>query len=310
MPFVTLQPLDYYYTQGYNLVNPLCRAILAAPQYIHCLQSAGLPEPVSRSICTKIMSALPGKAKGMLGVESQLLDIVGMEVGNRQQYIKRLLEGINRSENSIAHAPTQDEITAEESYSYSQVKERLCSAWNFVEQIDSAITTKPYEDNLRDIWLTRGDGQPTIAALRAQFPQFDKIMATGQTSSILRMRDTIYETKMFFSTSKEYAVPKPADSYVIWMIRTHPGQSRGRGGGVYTSEAEVLFPLGSMFQLEAVFIINNEKNIKDFDLRNFKVVEDRLRDHIEVVHERNTRIPERILIYATERRQLGIRPRC
>ena len=159
------------------------------------------------------------------------------------------------------------------------VRERLSSLLAFLAETKAKIAAAPLDVNVDR--LIRGDSSKMKQYLETLGLSFPDIGTPH--CQIYRKR---WRTNQFFSTSVGHSLAGPASRALVWLIRIDKKTTKGRSGGHYTSESEILFPYDVEFELEGVIHVGAETNIAGLKL-NLLTDPERVRSELTEVYQAN-----------------------
>lgn len=281
--FTDIPPLEYYYLHGYKLMNPFCRILSENPQYRFILEWRNLQfegEKDSRlrladSITIKTLMSLKGS------LDSKALKILGLDEWELNCVITGDASGEHKA------LVKESGMKAEDLPSASQIlggaretaRNRLGSLWQLLVQTRIALASAAPPS---DTCLIRGDTSGMINYLSTQGVSFPPPTA----AAFANVSSVVWRTNQFFSTSIGNELASLAGKALVWIIRINPGSTEGRSGGVYTSEAEILFPYDVSFKLDGVIGASSREQIAGLNLSGFSKAEE-LRAKMIAVYDAN-----------------------
>ncbi|MGI4859981.1 MAG: hypothetical protein ACRYHA_24260 [Janthinobacterium lividum] len=169
---------------------------------------------------------------------------------------------------------------------YRELYRKISDAWRDVCNVKIALAQQPQPDlplagRTRLSYLIRGDCQAMIAYLARNAPRF--VQPTGARGATIMNAE--WTTNQPLSTSVGDALAPLAGRSLVWLIRVDPPATKGRTGGLYSGEAEILFPHDVRFALRGTIVVGSESDIEHVDLTSFTFSED-LRHKMRCVYTR------------------------
>lgn len=283
--FTDIPPLVYYYMHGYKVMNPFCRILSENPQYRFILewrnlQFAGekdsrqvLADSITIKTLMTLQKSLDSKSWDLLGLEDLLTTSVITGDGGAEQ---RSLVEAYREYGVTIDLPNAAAVLAA---SRKKSRDKLGSLWRLlIDTREALLAASPPTCS----WLIRGDTAGMIGYLATQGAVYP---ADSLVASACRF-GAIWRTNQFFSTSDGDELASLAGKALVWLIRINPGATQGRVGGIYTSEAEVLFPYDVSLMLNGGVTVSSIEQIDGVNLASFDRPEG-LRVKMRQVYEAN-----------------------
>ncbi len=264
--FTDIAPLDYYYKHGYKLMNPFCRILSENPQYRFILEWRNIEhvgeknsrQVLADSITIKTLMglrSLDSKSWDLLGLdESQTNTIITGDASAEHESFVRTYEGMGVT----TGLPSKSEMLAG---TRKTARDKLGSLWRLL--VDTKIALANASPPTCS-WLIRGDTEGMVSYLATQGAVFPVAVAHHAFKLGVTWR-----TNQFFSTSVGDVLASLAGKALVWLIRINPGTTQGRSGGIYTSEAEVLFPYDVTLTLVGGIAVSSVEEIKSLNLQAF-----------------------------------------
>ncbi|MCD2517131.1 hypothetical protein LQ564_12525 [Massilia sp. G4R7] len=283
--FTDVEPLSYYYKHGYKLMNPFCRILSESPQYRYILEWRNLQyegekdsrQVVADSVTIKALMtlkrSLDSKSWDLLNLdESSVNSVLTGDAGAEH----RLMVSTYREMGVTTDMPSEGDVLK---YARKTSRDRLGALWHLLVETRRALAAaSPPACS----WLIRGDTDGMIGYLATQgatFPPATPLAASCQF-------DRTWQTNQFFSTSDGDELASLAGRALIWLIRINPGATQGRVGGLYTSEAEILFPYDVTLRLNGGVLVSSVEQIDNVNLASFDKPEE-LRKKLRQVYKAN-----------------------
>jgi len=283
--FTDNKPLDYYYKHGYKLMNPFCRILSENPHYRFILEWRNLKyegekdsrhriaDSITIMILMALQKSLDSKSWDLLDLDDLMTKTV--ITGDAGTEHRSLVDGY-RKEGVTDGLPTAAEVLAA---SRKMSRDKLGSLWRLViETREALLSASPATCS----WLIRGDTAGMLGYLSTQGVSFP---ADSSLGGAIRF-DTRWRTNQFFSTSEGDELASLAGKALVWLICIEPSTTQGRAGGIYKSEAEVLFPYDVTLHLEGGIWVSSIAQIDSLKLSAFANSDD-LRTKMRQVYEAN-----------------------
>ncbi|WP_123070968.1 hypothetical protein [Massilia aurea] len=267
--FHATPPLDYYYKDGYQVMNPFCRIISEAPQYRYALEYRDGPYTgdksnpwtvLADSVTARILIALKGNLRDgqwrMLGIsdEQHRTVISGDAEAEYAEYAANMRkEGI-----SLSGFSETDLRDGNKKYA----RERLAALLKFLDEAKNALASRKHPEVS---WVIRGDGPGMIDYMKTRGVDIPDV---GTPARVCRS-NVKWNTNQFFSTSDRNELASLAGKDLVWLIRIKPETTKGRSGGMYTGENEVLFPYDVSFTIDGCVSVSSIEQISGVDLTGF-----------------------------------------
>lgn len=285
--FTDLKPLEYYYLHGYKLMNPFCRILSENPQYRFILEWRNLKyvgennsrQVLADSITIKALmtlkKSLDSKTWDLLGLDE--LTVKSVLTGDAEDEYQSMVDGYR----SMGVTTGLSDRTSILAHSRKTARDKLGALWRLLIDTRSALAAA---QTPICTWLIRGDTSGMIRYLATQGVVFPEASAAASACRF----DVIWPTNQFFSTSVGDELASLAGKALVWLIRINPGATQGRSGGLYTSEAEVLFPYDVRLMLNGVVSVSSAEQIEQLGLDGFDE-KDKLRQKLMAVYVKNKR---------------------
>ena len=277
--FTDIAPLTYYYMHGYKIMNPFCRIITQLPTHRLLLEDTTFEnredDPGNKvllhSTCVDILQKLKRQtdSKGWALLQIDEETEKAMITGDVSTLRGNLIDAYG-ADNVPTPKVLRDGMRG-------GVIERLRALWTLCQQTASALAA---ETPATCDWVIRGDGAGAKGYFATQGANF-----VPHAPSWTRFgRD--WGTNQFFSTSVGDELASVAGRAVIWVIRLKTTGSKGRLGGAYTSEAEVLFPYDVKIRFEGGVVVSAADQLDTINLASFEGPEV-LRAKLKAVYLKN-----------------------
>lgn len=285
--FTDIAPLDYYYMHGYKIINPFCRILSGTPQYRYILEYKDLKSNgekdlrvvLANSVTVKIMMAM----KSALANDSKAMDLLDLD----ELTVNSVITGNGDKErNALVSAYAKEgvklDVTGDSMLKTgnSLICNRFASLWNLlIETRKALLVASPATHS----WVIRGDTAGIINYLGTE----GALVPTSNPAPSVIWFGTVWRTNQFFSTSVGDQLASLAGKALVWLIRITPGSTQGRTGGIYSSEAEVLFPYDVSIRLDGAVCVTSVEQIAHLNLAALGQA-DALRVKLREVYEANT----------------------
>ena len=258
--FTDIPPLDYYYLHGYKLLNPFCRIIAANPQNVHLLESSvrNKDRDAGDQVVVRMLMDLKNTAdaKGweLLGLDEFTINAI------RNGNVTQEMEEIANLMPADAELPSAKKLLKRHN---KLANKKLAALTELLKDTKQALAAKPLP---AASWVIRGDSDGMLNYLKTKGVVFPESAVSASCQTIGKN----WETNQFFSTSGGDVLASLAGRALVWIIKIVPGQTKGRIGGLYASESEVLFPYDVKFRLEGRVTIDSEEDISKLQLSAFQ----------------------------------------
>ena len=267
--FTDVAPLDYYYLHGYKIMNPFCRILSATPQYRYILEwkdvkYAGEKDSrlvLANSIAVKIMMAM----KSALANDSKAMDLLDLN----EMTVNSVITGNGDGEqNALVSAYAKEGMQLDLAgdsvlkTGTELVCNRFAALWNLLMETRRALLAAAPATGS---WVIRGDTAGIINYLGTE----GALVPMGNPAPSVVKFGTVWRTNQFFSTIVGDELASLAGKALVWLIRIQPGSTQGRTGGIYSSEAEVLFPYDVALRLDGAVCVSSVDQISKLDLHAF-----------------------------------------
>lgn len=286
--FHATPPLDYYYKDGYQVMNPFCRIISEAPQYRYALEYRNghytgdkiNPWTVfADSVTARILIALKENLRDgqwrMLGISDEQLRTV--RNGDAEAEFAEYAANMRAADMSLSGFSETDLRNGNRKHA----RERLAALLKFLADAKNELASRKRPEVS---WVIRGDGPGMIDYMKARGVG---IPDAGYPAHVCRS-NVKWNTNQFLSTSDRNELASLAGKDLVWLIRIKPETTQGRSGGMYTGENEVLFPYDVSLTIDGCVSVSSIEQISGVDLKGFSEAAS-LRKKLCQVYEANRR---------------------
>lgn len=273
MPRTAAESLDLYYKHRYLLMNPLCR-IITGNAGLRSFFERREKEPGDDIASEKVRQVLIDnnlfgneKARALLG---EYADVKAAFTRNANEQMDAFVKTIQQDPQHANFAPSEALHNALLAGIDNDLYATLLEYWIDIENVKTALGNRPQPVLSKDgsnqpAYLMRGDSQSMIEYLNRVVPDFRNDVAARTAVAM----NTHWETNQPFSTSSGDTLASLAGRSMIWLIRIDPQTTKGRAGGLYVGEDEVLLPHDVKLAFKGMIGISSSDDVANVDISQF-----------------------------------------